>query len=298
MDKKVSIIIPVSNGEKTIANAITSCIDQTYLNIEILVIVNGSTDNTKSIVKGFCKEDTRVSILNCPVGGRSIARNIGLKAATGEYIQFLDADDTLQPKKVSVSVELLEKKNEYFAYATGIKYYDQMTESEVTNIASKSSLAKLVYENIFPINSLLFRNNDLTLFKDDLDYNEDWLFWVENTIDKKVYFNMDFLGGIVNITGSNTMKQYSTMLLYFVYVRGVIKNNYEKGFSLKSLIKDSRLIKEYIVICESTDEKINKYIYRSFRYTYQLNKLLFSVPIIKEVLKEKISKKINDVYNH
>lgn len=93
-EKKVSIIIPVYNAEKSIERCIDSVINQTYKNIEIVIIDDGSTDNTKAILKNYI--DERVIIIYKQNEGVSIARNIGIENSTGEYITFLDADDWLE----------------------------------------------------------------------------------------------------------------------------------------------------------------------------------------------------------
>lgn len=92
----ISIIIPVYNGEKFIENAIKSCVNQSYSSLEIIVVNDGSIDNTWSILEMFSKSDNRIKTLNVRNSGAPAARNRGLNIATGKYILFLDADDTLE----------------------------------------------------------------------------------------------------------------------------------------------------------------------------------------------------------
>lgn len=96
MSKLVSIIIPCFNASRWIAETIESCLQQTYSNIEIIVIDDGSTDNSLLIIKNYENQITYQSI---PHNGGNYARNLGLKLSSGEYIQFLDADDYILPKK-------------------------------------------------------------------------------------------------------------------------------------------------------------------------------------------------------
>lgn len=90
-----SVVIPLYNKEKCIANTIQSVLDQTFADFEIIVVNDGSTDNGLSIVQSF--EDDRITIIHKPNGGVSSARNQGIKEAKYEWIAFLDADDFWDP---------------------------------------------------------------------------------------------------------------------------------------------------------------------------------------------------------
>ena len=92
----VSIILPVYNGEKTVDKIIRECLNQTYTNTELIIVNDGSTDSTASIISQY-QEDKRVTILSQPNGGVSVARNAGIAASKGKYITFVDADDEIKP---------------------------------------------------------------------------------------------------------------------------------------------------------------------------------------------------------
>lgn len=101
----VSIIMPALNAEPWIAEAIDSCLRQTWQNIELIVVDNGSTDHTAVMARQFNSPALRV--LECTRPGASAARNAGLDAARGEFIQFLDADDVLDSRKIEVQLTRL-----------------------------------------------------------------------------------------------------------------------------------------------------------------------------------------------
>jgi glycosyltransferase involved in cell wall biosynthesis len=101
----VSIIIPCFNASRWLSEAINSCLQQTYPNIEIIVINDGSTDNSLEIIKSFEKQIIWKSI---PHSGGNFARNLGFNLSQGEYIQFLDADDYISPEKIARQVSFLE----------------------------------------------------------------------------------------------------------------------------------------------------------------------------------------------
>lgn len=97
---RVSIIIPCYNAEKSIQQTLDSALSQDYPDLEILVINDGSTDNTASILLENADNDSRVKVFTIPNSGPSIARKKGIDEATGEYYQFLDADDMLYPDAI------------------------------------------------------------------------------------------------------------------------------------------------------------------------------------------------------
>ena len=92
---KVSIIIPVHNAEKYISNTLNSVINQTYKDIEIVCVDDGSGDNSLNILQRFQKKDKRIVVINQKNKGVSAARNLGLQKAQGEAIAFVDGDDLL-----------------------------------------------------------------------------------------------------------------------------------------------------------------------------------------------------------
>ena len=105
MPPLISIIIPAYNAAPWIAETIKSALAQTWPQIEILVVDDGSTDATASIVRQFTVD--RLRVISQPNAGASAARNTGLRAAAGDYIQFLDADDLLAPEKIARQISLL-----------------------------------------------------------------------------------------------------------------------------------------------------------------------------------------------
>ncbi|PLZ97231.1 glycosyl transferase family 2 [Fischerella thermalis CCMEE 5268] len=105
MSKLVSVIIPCFNAARWLAETIDSCLQQTYPNIEIIVIDDGSTDNSLEILKSY---GDKIIWENCSHQGGNHARNFGFALSKGEYIQFLDADDYILPEKIERQVRFLE----------------------------------------------------------------------------------------------------------------------------------------------------------------------------------------------
>jgi glycosyltransferase involved in cell wall biosynthesis len=117
----VSIIIPVYNSEKHLQETILSAIAQTWPNKEIIIIDDGSTDNSLQIAKSF-KNDI-IKVFTQENKGASAARNKGLKEAKGEFIQFLDADDTLSSNKISDQIKLLSQQAGKIAVCSTVHFF-------------------------------------------------------------------------------------------------------------------------------------------------------------------------------
>ncbi len=108
---KVSVIIPTYNRESFIERSINSVLNQTYKDMEVLVVDDGSTDNTRDVVAKIL--DTRVRYFYKENGGVSSARNFGFENSKGVYISFLDSDDLFLPEKIGFQVDALEKNRDY-----------------------------------------------------------------------------------------------------------------------------------------------------------------------------------------
>lgn len=96
MEQLISVIIPVYNSEQYISSCLDSIINQTYQNLEIIVVNDGSTDNSLKLLLEYQGKDRRIKTIDIVNHGVSHARNIGIKYSTGEYITFVDSDDTIE----------------------------------------------------------------------------------------------------------------------------------------------------------------------------------------------------------
>jgi len=130
----VSIIIPVFNSEKHIAETIASALAQTWPNKEIIIVDDGSKDNSVDIARGF--NNAVIRIFEQENKGASAARNKGLLEAKGEYVQFLDADDLLSPNKITDQLGILDGRPDYLSisrtvyFEDGSGYSDQSAHDE------------------------------------------------------------------------------------------------------------------------------------------------------------------------
>ncbi|MGQ9865886.1 MAG: glycosyltransferase family 2 protein, partial [Pseudanabaenaceae cyanobacterium] len=106
MSNLVSVVIPAYNAGQWIGETLNRVLAQDYLDLEVIVVDDGSTDNTSEVIRDQfpCVTLPCVTLIRVANGGPSFARNIGWRCAKGEWIQFLDADDIIHPKKISLQV--------------------------------------------------------------------------------------------------------------------------------------------------------------------------------------------------
>lgn len=130
MQHLVSVIMPAYNAVRHIAESVESVRAQTFGEWELLVVDDGSTDDTRAVVRRFAEEDERVRYVPRTNGGQAAARNTGLAAARGRLIAFLDADDLWLPHKLEAQLAVLEEKGVDLVYTDGYIFSDEGAEPE------------------------------------------------------------------------------------------------------------------------------------------------------------------------
>jgi len=181
---KVSVIIPAYNQANFIDKAIESVLRQTYQDFEIIIINDGSEDNTEEIVKSY--SDFRIHyICHANNMGVSEARNIGIRASRGDYIALLDSDDEFLPERLGKQVQLLQKESSEI----GVVCSWLFNIDKKGNYISKRCLPKkdgYIYEDLLSTNpisvpTMLIRKEcfeKVGIFDNLLDGQEDWDMWI------------------------------------------------------------------------------------------------------------------------
>ncbi len=123
----VSFVIPVYNVEKYISKCLESVINQSYNQLEIICVNDGSPDNCEKIISDYMKSDSRIILINQENQGLSGARNTGLKRATGEYIIFLDGDDWIDPETVETALDEMKKENASLVMWSYIREFENVS---------------------------------------------------------------------------------------------------------------------------------------------------------------------------
>lgn len=174
MEALISVIIPVYNVEKYLRQCIESVIDQSYHNLEIILIDDGSTDESGKLCNIYAKTDNRIKVIhpeNCGVSG---ARNTGLQYATGEYIAFVDSDDIIEKQMLEKCIYEMQEEQLDFVYFNivckaehGEPYPDMPVKQGTTEICSMEQRMQVIlddflgYKMKFSVWNKLYRRNFL-----------------------------------------------------------------------------------------------------------------------------------------
>ena len=194
---KVSVIIPAYNAEKYLSKSLDSVINQVYKNLEIIVIDDASKDNTKSIIKEYAEKDDRIlPFYQSENKGVSAARNVGLKAATGEYVMFVDSDDEITKDAIRRMVDLADKYNSDFIDSYHLLYFKKKNGKVVSFTEKKIPKNVLVLGSINDDKRIINMNSyvtgklikkellDILLFDENLRRYEDLVF--EHELKKRI----------------------------------------------------------------------------------------------------------------
>lgn len=157
-NRKVSIIIPIYNVEKYLKKCLDSVVRQTYTNLEIILVNDGSTDDSKKIAEKYMKDDERIILINKKNGGLSDARNYGIEKASGEYITFIDSDDEITEDYVEYLMSLIKKYNTKISIASyrlvcEEKSIDYGKGYEEEKITEKECLKRMLLDEGFTVSA-------------------------------------------------------------------------------------------------------------------------------------------------
>ena len=182
---KVSIITPCYNAAQYIASTIQSIQQQTLHDWELLIVDDGSVDNSADIIRSMAKDDSRIKLLQKANGGTASARKLGLEHAQGEYIQFLDADDQIEADKLLRQTTEMDASNLDVSY-TDWCYITPSGEKEDIKGMDSSLIRILAFWGTFgtlPIHCFLYRRDFLEqhhiTFTTAIKEREDWDFHIQ-----------------------------------------------------------------------------------------------------------------------
>lgn len=196
--KKVSIVIPAYNSSKTLLECYQSILNQTYQNFEVITVNDASKDNTLEIMKQMSKKDKRFIAVDMPHGGVSRARNTGVQMATGYYLQFVDADDTLNPRMLEKMIDLIEKNDADLAICRfDHPFFKTYIQDDVFDLTNKDELISFYQETfglVMPWNKLWKREKFTEKFDEEVHFSEDELGNLANLPNvKKVVTTSEYL---------------------------------------------------------------------------------------------------------
>jgi glycosyltransferase involved in cell wall biosynthesis len=232
----VSVIVPTYNYGHFMAQMLESVLGQTHARWECLVIDDGSTDNTAEIVGAYAASDPRVKYVRQQNQLQSAAKNLGLKMCAGQYVQFLDADDLIEARKLELQVAYLEKHRDVDIVYGGVRYFRtgnvgehlySMTEDNQSWMPQVSGVGQevlrtLVQKNIMVINSPLVRRaivERVGPFDVRLPPAEDWDYWLRCALAGARFRFVEMEGTLALVrlhsvsSSQNRIRMYRSILL-------------------------------------------------------------------------------------
>lgn len=301
-EPKISVIMPVYNAEKTIERAILSIINQTYNNIELILINDGSTDGTESIIKKYIEKENKIEIKYYfqKNSGPSIAKNLGIDMAIGEYILFVDSDDTISENYIESLV--INQKEGILIGASYKIIEDIKRKNKNVKITNKDYYIRNEILNDLVIGNLngfiwlyLFNKEKMKeiYFEKDIRYMEDTLFLIKYIINnninniiylKDVYYNYYQTDGSIT---NDTNKIIKNILSFTNSIRKIENIIPKEEKELKEICKKNRANR----ISKLIENNVSKIRERKILKEYQKSE------DIKQIIKELIEDcNINKVY--
>lgn len=207
---KVSVIIPLYNQKQYVGEAIDSVINQTYPNIEVIVVNDGSTDNPLPFLEKYQKG---IMLINQENMGLAAARNAGIRKSTGEYIQFLDADDFLHKDKIKLHLEFCIAENCEVSYCEISQYDNDTGNTELRYVGEVKDMFPRLYNfwhtYPLPVHSMLIKKelfDKFGLFDEELTACEDRYFFSKLSSEGISFKYFPFIGGFRRQHKSNMNK--------------------------------------------------------------------------------------------
>ena len=262
----ISIIVPVYNTEKYLSACIDSILKQSFKNFELILVNDGSTDNSKIICDEYAKTDSRIRVVNTENQGVSAARNTGITCSRGEYICFVDSDDTLDKDYLCILSSQIIQSNDLVLCG----YYVEKDSTVENEIIFSNNKYDVIDKNqiFFIVEKYLFSAPWCKIFKSSIIKGNNIKFCEDMSLGEDLVFNFDYLNYVNKIFIINKcLYHYSTDNA------SSLLRQYRKDL-LTETNKIDAVIKKYIGMWDIRDDSLLPY-YR-FHYS-QYESVLNSV---------------------
>jgi len=257
----VSVVIPAFNSEKYISECIDSVLNQTYQNLEIIIIDDGSTDNTVNIVSGY--NNDKIRLLHQKNSGSGAARNHGIQQASGKWIAFIDADDIWLPEKLEKQLKNCSDKSWSHTdlFFHGGIYPKHTRTTELTSKHSGFILRNLLVENSIGTSSVIIKKEVLEEFggfNTDLRALQDWDLWLR-VAEKYPICYIDEALVYYRVHSKSTSRNVRKTLPYHLYLINYVFSQQGPARDMQEL-KQKALSRSY-QICSYIAEQENDYLF-------------------------------------
>ena len=236
--------MPVYNAERYVKDAVASILNQTYRNLELIIIEDGSTDNSIQELESI--KDDRIKLVKNGVNrGQIYTRNLGLKLAKGEYIGMFDADDIAYPDKFKLQINFLEKNEDYGMIGSWAKFIDEdgkrLRGSWKLRAKPDMIPSIMLFKNYFLQSAVVYRKDCISKhsFKEGFEIAEDYIIWLE-IIEKYKTWNL---------------QKY--LVDYRIHKGSITKRKPERKLQVERILFNQQLIKLGI---EATKDELNLHL--------------------------------------
>ncbi|CCV64692.1 predicted glycosyltransferase [Alteracholeplasma palmae J233] len=295
--KKISIVIPVYNVEKYIYKCLNSVVQQTYSNLEIIIVNDGTKDDSMTVVEKFSKTDSRIKILNQENNGLSAARNKGLELATGEYVYFLDSDDYLEKEAISKMVFKMDEYgsqivmfNSYIDYESYKEKYIEF--NKIITLSGEDFLQTVIRKRIYKptvwsyfYETAYLKTNEYQFQNGLIHEDEEWSIKVILGANKVTFFPEilhNYLKRMNSITSNKKRSKKSITDMLFILKLNEERVNYH--VKIKKTCQDL-FTRQYIDLFFQYSNNKKEYI--SLIKKYEINKKIKSFRSIIKYYKYK-----------
>lgn len=284
---KVSIIVPMYNCSLYIDKCICSLINQTYKNLEIILVNDGSTDNSLEKIEEYQKQDNRIKVITQNNKGVSSSRNTGIKNATGEYITFVDSDDYLDNNVIELLLKNIEKDT-----LIKVNHKKINNNMEILNQLPQYEYEKEEYIYGILTNKIggfcwgyLFEKNKIEYFDENTSYLEDTIFMINylNKIEKIKIIDNTYYNYLFN---QNSITKTNTRIIKNIIDFNYSLNKLKKIINIKNI--PTVINRKKIKLIESELAKVEKNNIKEVLNNKDLSKIIKSLPKKNLTLFEKI----------
>lgn len=318
MEKKVTIVVPIYNVEKYLERCIDSILSQTYKNIEVILVNDGSTDNSLQLCNKYKSIDNRVIIIDKLNGGLSDARNAGIKKACGEYISFIDSDDFILPTMIEkMTMQIIKDQADIcicdmeYLYDDGTKSFASGGDIKEASIMDMPSLIRInnsacnklyktlmfndvqfpvgkFYEDLATIPILLYKAKKVTKVSEPFYVYYQRSGSIAHTANKKIFEIYEAIHDCIEYVEKHGNEETVLNELYHLYIL--------HGLDLTTLrikdFDDDRLIYEYLI---ENIEILRKY-YPNYKSDSFIKSYSWKKRLIFKLLENKKVKLVMKIY--
>lgn len=297
-DGRITVIIPVYNVEKYLRKCVDSVLAQTYTNLEVILIDDGSPDNCPAICDEYAAKDERVKVIHQQNAGVSAARNAGLDAATGDYIGFVDSDDWIEPDMYETLFKMTVENCVDIAYIDNVKERNdsstQVMNTDEVKVFSRNETLSLMFagETFHGLVSLYIAKRKLLdglRFETDISVAEDFLMAVQLLVQTarvayKPYYCYHYRIREESACHCNNRSSFWTYLLAYDRIDAIVRNEVPEAltdFSTRCINEDlTQALQAFIKGCLN---RANYQLLRNHIRKYNNKKAIKGLPIKKMI---------------